>query len=98
MHDISEILLVLLNEIFNTDCFPDNWANSIRLPIHKSGSMNDPNNFRGISLIDILNKIIPGILYGRLYYGPKKIQKLMNHQLVLGKATVLLTTYFLLCL
>ena len=50
------------------------------------------------SQIDILNKIISGILYGRLYYGPKKIQKLTNQQLVLGKATVLLTTYFLLCL
>ena len=59
--------------------------------------MNDPNNFRGIPLIDILNKFISGILYGRLYYGPKKIQKLTNHHLVLGKATVLLT-YFLLCL
>ena len=80
MNDISEILLILFNEIFNTGCFPNNWANSILLPIHKSGSMNDPNNFRGISLIDILNKILTGILYDRLYSWAEENSKIDETQ------------------
>ena len=80
MNDISEILLILFNEIFNTGCFPNNWANSILLPIHKSGSMSDPNNFRGISLIDSLNKILTGILYDRLYSWAEENSKIDETQ------------------
>ena len=78
--EISEILLVLFNEILNTGSFPENWANSVLCPMYKSGSMNDPNNFRGIFLIDILNKILTGILYDRLYTWAEENSKIDESQ------------------
>ena len=42
--------------------------------------MNDQNNFRGISLINILIKILSEIMYDRLYYAPKKIKKIDESQ------------------
>ena len=48
-------------------CFPENWSNSMLCAIFKTGSVSDPNNYRGISLIDILNKILTGMMYKRLY-------------------------------
>ena len=80
MNDISEILLVLFNEIFNTGRYPKNWASSILVPIHKSGSTNDPNNFRGISLIDILNKVLTRIMYDRLYSWAEENSKIDESQ------------------
>lgn len=62
----ANILLVLFNKIFKLSCFPKNWAESILCPIFKSGSLLDPNNFRGISLIDVFNKTLTGMLYTRL--------------------------------
>ena len=46
--------------------FPLVWGRSIICPIFKSGSLLDPGNFRGVSLIDILNKILTGMLNNRL--------------------------------
>ena len=35
--------------------------------ILKKGNVNDPNNYRGISLTDVLNKTFTGILNDRIY-------------------------------
>ena len=57
----------LLNEIFDSGIFPKNWSESIIItPLHKKGSINDPNNYRGISLIDSICKIFCHILSNRL--------------------------------
>ena len=37
------------------------------MPNTQKGNVNDPNNYRGISLIDVLNKIFTGILNDRIY-------------------------------
>ena len=63
---ISPILLLLYNKILSSGDFPLVWGRSIICPIFKSGSLLDPGNFRGVSLIDILNKILTGMLNNRL--------------------------------
>ena len=55
--EICPVLVVLYNKIFDLGDFPVKWAGSIICPIHKRGPLDDPNNFRGISLIDVLNKV-----------------------------------------
>ena len=42
--------------------------------------MSDPNNFRGVSLIDILNKILTGMMYNRLYKWAEDNSKLSESQ------------------
>ena len=64
--DISPILSTLYIRIFETSQFPSSWGQSILCPFFKSGSLNDPNNYRGISLIDTLNKILTGMMFNRL--------------------------------
>ena len=64
--DISPVLVVLSNNIFDSGNFPNQWGGSIICPIHKKGPLDDPNNFRGISLINILNKIFTNILNNRI--------------------------------
>ena len=63
---ISPILLLLYNKILSSGDFPNEWARSIICPIFKSGSLLDPGNLRGVSLIDILNKILTGMMTNRL--------------------------------
>ncbi|MEW8544973.1 MAG: reverse transcriptase family protein [Candidatus Thiodiazotropha sp.] len=67
INEISIILLPLYNRILDFGWYPSNWSQSILCPVYKSGSINDPNNYRGVSLIDVLNKILTGMLYKRIY-------------------------------
>ena len=66
MLKILPILLLLYNKILSFGEFPHEWTRSIVCPIFKSGSLLDPGNIRGISLFDILNKILTGMLTNRL--------------------------------
>ena len=47
--------------------YPKSWKESFTIPIYKSGDKNDPNNYRGVSLINCLPKIFNTILNNRLF-------------------------------
>jgi hypothetical protein len=51
----GEILLSeihkLVNCVWNKEELPDQWKESIIVPIHKKGDKTDCNNYRGISLL-----------------------------------------------
>ena len=59
-------LKVLFNAIFDNGIFPSIWRESVIVPLHKKGNRNDPNNYRGISLISTLSKVFLHILNYRL--------------------------------
>ena len=65
--EICPVLGVLYNKIFDLSDFPVHWAGSIICPIHKKGPLDIPNNFRGISVIDVLNKVFTSILNERIH-------------------------------
>ena len=75
INEMSDIFLTLFNKILETGRFPENWSNSMLCPIFKSGSTSDPNNYRGILLIDIFNKILTGMMYKRLYSWAEEFDK-----------------------
>ena len=67
MHEaIIPFFINLLNTIFSKGYFPENWRESILLPIHKKGDPQNPDNYRGISLTSILSKVFTSILTHRL--------------------------------
>jgi hypothetical protein len=41
----------LINSVWNKEELPDQWKESINVPIHKKGDKTDCNNYRGISLL-----------------------------------------------
>ena len=63
---IVPILLLLYSTILESVEFPADWSKSITYPIFKSGSLLDSSDFRGVPLIDILNKILTGMMNNRL--------------------------------
>ena len=66
--------LKLFNLILNTGCFPESWAEGLIVPIYKmKGSKNDPNNYRGITLLSCLSKFFNICLNNRLKIISEKI-------------------------
>jgi hypothetical protein len=52
--------------IWNKDELPQQWKESIIVPIYKQGDKTDCNNYRGISLLSTAYKILSNILLARL--------------------------------
>ena len=65
-----DIIIPLLNKFFNRIFdhadYPEPWSYSIIVSLLKKGNANDPNNYRGISLLDVLGKIYTSILTRRV--------------------------------
>lgn len=59
-------LTKLFNKLFNSGTFPEKWSESIIQPLHKKGDTTSPDNYRGISLLNISSKMYTFILNNRL--------------------------------
>lgn len=64
--DIMHFLYLLFHDIYDRGIFPEDWCKSIISPIHKSGPVNSPENYRAIALINCLCNIFINILTIRL--------------------------------
>jgi hypothetical protein len=58
----GEILLSamhkLINSVWNKEELPDQWKESIIVPVHKKGDKSDCNTYCGISLLSSSYKIL----------------------------------------
>ena len=61
VHDIIIIIIIVVKEEL-----PEEWKESIIVPIYKKGDKTDCNNYRGISLLPTTYKILSNILLQRL--------------------------------
>ena len=59
-------LELLFNKILDSGNFPTDWSTGIIVPIHKKGDINDPNNYRGITLVSCFAKLFTSVLNNRL--------------------------------
>ena len=77
---ILPILHKLSNRLFEFGEFPEDWCNSIIVPLYKCGNINEPSNYRGISLLDVFGKINTGVLNRRLTFYVNMFNKLSESQ------------------
>ena len=63
----------LITFIWKKEKLPEEWKESIIVPIHKKGDKTDCNNSRGISLLPTTYKILSNILLSRLTPYAKEI-------------------------
>ena len=59
-------LLPLFNKIFSTGNYPESWSNAVIFPLHKKGNTRRVDNYRGISLLNIISKLYSSIINERL--------------------------------
>ena len=63
---ISPLLSELINESYSTGIYPNSLKIAKVIPIYKSGTKSTPGNYRPISLLSNINKIIEKTIYSRL--------------------------------
>ena len=60
-------LKMLFNKSLNTATFPDKWKEAYVTPVFKSGDRQDKSNYRPISLLSNLGKLLERIVFKKLY-------------------------------
>ena len=63
---MTPLLCRLFNEIYNSGFFPESWSKGCIVSIYKKGDKNDPNNYRGITIVSCLGKLFTSVLNNRL--------------------------------
>jgi len=59
---ILPLLSILFNTIFERGEFPSSWHKSVVIPLHRYGSYDTPDSYRGISLLSILSKVFTHVI------------------------------------
>ena len=62
--ELRKSILNLFNQCLENGVYP--WTTSVVTPLHKKGSIYDPNNYRAIAVASNLGKLFAGILLQRL--------------------------------
>jgi hypothetical protein len=68
----------LIISIWNKEELPEQWKESIIVPVYKKGDKTDCSNYRGISLLSTTYKILSNILLSRLT--PYAEEIVVDHQ------------------
>ncbi|KAK6729694.1 hypothetical protein RB195_006628 [Necator americanus] len=56
----------IIHSIWIDEIIPDSWRHAIIIPLHKRLSVTDPRNYRGISLLRVMYKVLEQIILDRL--------------------------------
>ena len=60
-------LTVIINTSIVTGIVPEKWKHAIVCPLLKQGDVEDPSNYRPISLLSVLSKILEKVVANQLY-------------------------------
>ena len=77
---VSKVISELVNQAYYEGKYPNSLKLAKVIPIFKSGSKKLPGNYRPISILSNLNKIIEKVIYNRLYSFFTKNNVLNNSQ------------------
>ena len=78
---LRPLYILLFNRVLEEGIIPESWLNGLILPIYKNkGDSNDPDNYRGITLLSCLGKLFTSVLNNRLNKYADRINLINENQ------------------
>ncbi len=77
---IVKSLVYIMNLSISTGVFPASWKEAKVNPLHKSGDMDNTNNYRPISILPVLSKILERAIHKHVYSFLSDQGLLSDHQ------------------
>ena len=79
-----EVLLAPITRIINSSIsqgkYPDSWKLGTVIPIHKKGSKKEVGNYRPVSLLPVVSKVLESVINSQIMYHVEKYELLPNSQ------------------
>ena len=64
---VTRSLTFIINQSITTGIFPNAWKRARVSSIFKEGRRTDPNNYRPISVLPVVSKLIERVVFNQLY-------------------------------
>ena len=64
---VTPSLTFIINLSFKCGIFPIEWKAAKVLPVYKEGAQSNPDNYRPISVLPVISKIIEKIVFNQFY-------------------------------
>ena len=65
-HELAYPLATLFNHCLQTSTWPKNWKTSNVVPVHKKGGKSEAKNYRPVSLLPVLSKVLETVVASRV--------------------------------
>lgn len=63
---LVKFLHPLFNKVFQSGDYPQSWTEGVIFPLHKKGNPRNVDNYRGISLLNVISKLYSSVINSRL--------------------------------
>ena len=93
---LAPVLTCLLIMFFKMVIFFSVWTNGIIVPLHKKGSLNNVDNYRGITLLSTLGKLFTRVLNNRPMFWADSHNMLIDAQAGFRKGRLTVDNTFIL--
>ena len=92
---ISKSLSVLFNKSITTGMLPTKWKFARVIPIPKSGCSKDPANYRPISILAVISKLLEKHIHNLLLLHLNSVSPISQHQwgFTAGRSTAALLSF-----
>lgn len=78
--DLGRTILKVMQEVFDSGVIPTEWQESIVVPIFKKGDYFSCDNYRGISLMNVILKLLCTVVNRRIYRQLENSERLSKAQ------------------
>ena len=65
-HQLVPVITHILNLSIKNQKFPDSWKQSKVIPLHKKEEVTNPKNYRPVSLLPILSKVLERVIFEQM--------------------------------
>ena len=87
-NELAPSLCYLFNKSLSLGVVPSQWKLAHVVPIHKKGSKEHASNYRPVSLLYILSKVLERCVFNRLYKHLAPVLQDAQHGFIRGRSTV----------
>ena len=87
-NELAPSLCYLFNKSLSLSVVPSQWKLAHVVPIHKKGSKEHVSNYRPVSLLCILSKVLERCVFNRLYKHLAPVLQDAQHGFIRGRSTV----------
>ena len=84
-NEVSPSLTLIINQSVSTGIFPDSLKTAKVIPIHKKDEKTIMSNYRPISILPVLSKIIESVMHSQLMHYFSENKLFSTQQYVFGQ-------------
>jgi hypothetical protein len=77
---VVQVLTALFNQVFELGALPEDWKVGQIVNLFKKGDPSDPGNYRGITLLSVVGKLLTRIMSDRLSHVAESLGWLVEEQ------------------